>query len=344
MGHLINNGGSLIAPRTVTFSKENKGTRIWFSADDSAKDSKVTEIIKLTGDKTTEYDVYDKSVTLGKLSGMSNHQIMQLAKEQNKKSFTHIVKDWVVSDLPNTRYSYFDEYNGKKGVYTLRVGNGDNGGCNFNANGKVINKYTYRPSDYTDDDSDDLPFSSNSDPNSTIIMKAFQDALSSTKYQGPRTAKLYTELTTDSSGNHVTSQFLSIPCTYYDGASDVCQKNFFNMCKKDPSVVKNVISYEKASSSHNDGESDVDAEYKAFNKYIKPMLASKSFQQQYTKDAFIPRDTWDKYNLNIATPFKIYKTRFIGYIWTYNKAHGVLVTKAQNDHQKAAFPKPPAHN
>ena len=344
VGHVRHNGSSVIVPKNITFSKENKGTRIWFTADSDTKNSKVSEIIKQTGDKATEYDIYDDSITLGKLSKLNNRQILKLANKQNKKCFTHIVKDWYTSDLPVIKYSCFDQYKGKDGVYTLNIWDGGNKGSTFDSAGNVIRNYSHSVNDNIDDSTLNLTLystdASENDNKTKIMLKAFQNALDSTTYQKQRTAKIYTKNKTDSSGNKVTSEFLSIPTTTYCDTS-VCQKNFLNICKNNPWIVKNLIAYNKSMDSEEEMlDHSPQNNNKKFNKYILPIFSSKSFQREVTKNVFSRRKTWDHYNLNDSISFDIYKSRFIGYDWTDGKYSGVLVTKAQNHKQQAAFPKP----
>ncbi|MCC4380387.1 zinc ribbon domain-containing protein [Limosilactobacillus reuteri] len=337
-GHIHNNGGSIVTPKNVSFSKANKGTRIWFSADGTAKDSKVTEVIRLRGDKATKYDVYDDSITLGKLSSMSNSRIMQLAKYQDKKSFSHIVKDWnLYNDIPNPSYTFYDLYNHEPNC-NIEVINSDNDGLYFDGNGKILDQI----SNETGVDDDELPLYSENNKNINVastLKSAFQRSLDSVDYKGPRTAEIYTKATTDSSGNETISQFLSIPSTYYDN-TDVCNNNFYNICKSNPTIVKKIISYEKETRPYITNITSLSEYDEAFSKFVKPIIDSRKFQNQYTKNAFKSQNGWDKFNLNYTTSFKIYNSRFIGYGWTYNKASGVLVTKAQNDQQKAVFAKP----
>ncbi len=345
---MVKNGGSLAAPKTVSFSKDNKGTRIWLSADGQAKDSKVTRVIKLNGDKATEYNIADANYTLGKFSDMTDSQILNFAKKQDKKEYYNLAKNVELPSLPG-----FDFMTGDHDDEHFEVDDGDNKVLWFNKEGQVTKEFHQKV--YGDPD---INFSYSgirnydylrdkwADKNEKIIRAALKRTLSSQSYKGQRTAEIYTETHTDSSGNNVVSQFLSVPTSsWYDDT--VWQKNFFDICKKDPSLVKRFYDYDKVVANINNQymghlqESETKLRDKklqeAHDKFIEPIISSKKFQDQLNKGFFTIGDSWDKYNLNSTTSFDVFKARYIGYTWTYDNASGVLVTKAQNDKQQAVF-------
>ncbi|WP_278844657.1 hypothetical protein [Limosilactobacillus vaginalis] len=58
---------------------KNKGTHVWFFTDDGkAKDSTIDYIMVTKNGKLTVYQIFSDNITWGKVSKMSNAQVIKL--------------------------------------------------------------------------------------------------------------------------------------------------------------------------------------------------------------------------------------------------------------------------
>lgn len=93
------NGGSITVPKTVSFAQELKkkqGTRVWFYTDygeGKGKNATVDYIYVISNGKMTQYQLFDDNITLGKLSKMSNSELISLGKKQDRKYFDESINE-----------------------------------------------------------------------------------------------------------------------------------------------------------------------------------------------------------------------------------------------------------
>ncbi|WP_270457689.1 hypothetical protein [Lactobacillus gasseri] len=85
------NGGSINPPKKISFVKQAKGSgnHIWLRTAGMRKDAIVYDVVYLSNGKLTSYTLFNKDykITLGKVSKMSDAQILSLAKKEDRKFF-----------------------------------------------------------------------------------------------------------------------------------------------------------------------------------------------------------------------------------------------------------------
>lgn len=101
------NGGSIAVPKHVSFVQQAKdsGTHVWYMSTGQAKDSNVYYIIILKNGKARTYCTYDDDTTLGKISKMSDSQVIRFARAQDKKYFDVSAKEASIA-MNNQHYGF----------------------------------------------------------------------------------------------------------------------------------------------------------------------------------------------------------------------------------------------
>ena len=83
-GHIKKNGG-LTTPKEISkeisFGKTG-GERIWYGTENGkGKDALIDYVYVTKGEKTIQYQIFDNDITLGKVSKMSNSDVISMAKK-----------------------------------------------------------------------------------------------------------------------------------------------------------------------------------------------------------------------------------------------------------------------
>lgn len=363
-GRVKRNGGSVTVPKHVSFVQQAKGsgTHVWFMTTGKAKTSNVYYIVVLKNGKSRTYRVYDDNTTLGKISKMSNGEVIRYAKQQDKKYFEVSDKE---AALANDR-DVHDGFNADfKPAITLPsfvtlskdnklIGTGIDSGyrdddnnilyVTFNPAGKMTSsaKGLRLPSDVTTDNIE-LPTSTDMNgENKEIINRVYDgliDHIHQGRYHAPQSVAVKAKTRTDDSGNDIVEQKVTIQYTN-NVDSDQIADNFLAMAEKNPSIMKQLYNGRKkideAGKNDNSTAGQMEDANSAFENDVNKLF-TKKFCSSLTKDVF--GNYQEKYTLNLEEPadFDIYDARFIGYY--RGSGNGYLVTKAQNDKQTAVFAK-----
>lgn len=368
IGHHIYKNGGLTAPKTVNLM--SKGTRVWLGTEGGLqKDATVDYIDVAKNGKFIQYQVFDDDITLGKASKMSNSQLISLGKKQDKKYFDKSAdevralrdhKDQIGlqddlmgdDDLKNelnngamlviegtatqksqdsTKETYsfnklipVDQYNSESkriGAIKLKQHQSEVGKPS-----PVIDKKTeWDMVDSAVFDEDEL---NNNVPQRRETFdyirnnrfNALLDNMKSVKYLAPKWQNLTFKSTTDDSGNKIISQKMNYKTIDEFNEDDVMNDNVFDLSNSQKQKIfkAKAASYEKGS---------------------YPELRSafdKSYYKVVTKNVFKPHTFDDDMDLSSTVHQKIYDSTYIGY-GTGNDMY--LLTKAQNDNQRAVFNK-----
>lgn len=363
-GRVKRNGGSVTVPKHVSFVQQAKGsgTHVWFMTTGKAKTSNVYYIVVLKNGKSRTYRVYDDNTTLGKISKMSNGEVIRYAKQQDKKYFEASAKE---AALANDR-DVHDGFNADfKPAITLPsfvtlskdnklIGTGIDSGyrdddnnilyVTFNPAGKMTSsaKGLRLPSDVTTDNIE-LPTSTDTNgENKEIINRVYDgliDHIHQGRYHAPQSVAVKAKTRTDDSGNDIVEQKVTIQYTN-NVDSDQIADNFLAMAEKNSSIMKQLYNGRKkideAGKDDNSTAGQMEDANSAFENDVNKLF-TKKFCSSLTKDVF--GNYQEKYTLNLEEPadFDIYDARFIGYY--RGSGNGYLVTKAQNDKQTAVFAK-----
>ncbi len=355
---------SAAVSKKISIVKQAKasGVYVWETADGYSKDSIVDKIIVFRNGVGSTYRMNDNNITLGKLSSMNDNQIIDLAKNQDKKSLEYVPKniknalngkdgigqyDWssiVTKTIPYIAYVY-------KGDSTETPTDAELSTMKF-LNNKGFKKYDSieqrNESEnsevrYSVSDREMSAFYYNRDTQNKQFVEywnAIKKHAENTKYKEPTKFKLKKTSNTDETGNHITDQKITIDVNKNIDSDFLDSQNakFYKMVKNDPILNKKLMDRNKQliklSFAGTDYESDLRREE------AKKENVGKLFSDKFVKDltdGVIVHDYSEyEYHIVQTTAFDIYKARYIG----YERSNGeYLVTKAQNKTQKAVFSK-----
>lgn len=369
VGHIRNNGGSLVAPRNITFSKMN-GTRVWLSTEGGKGKGAIVDYIDVTKNgKFIQYQVFDDNITLGKVSKMSNSQLIKLGKEQDKKYFDESINEvkalrdgkkqiGLQDDLMQNKDLKSDIELGGNLYYSYEIKNSTNSIKNL----KFISQKKYYAQEFTAQnlhpasyDAEYNQYAPQMDSTSinplyvTMLGQSFKQYstinnanynalikhMKNTKYLAPQWQKVIIKNKTDDSGNEITSQKVSYNSIDEFNDSGTMDKNFNHLSPTQKQKVANLLT------KILEFNADDDHDHPASESRELAKLANNVFDTSYynviTEDVFKPNKFKADMTLSDPTSQTIYNSRYIGYqIGDDN----YLLTKAQNNKQNAVFPKP----
>lgn len=378
------NSFNLKSSTNVSFESQLKdgGKHIWLQVDNIngqgsgiAKNSIVRTVFSIENNKLRAYQIFDKNITLGELSKMSDSEVLNLAKKQDEKYATtgaieeikHIQADkkgyagsdkkgyvGLEEDFEN------DEILGDIRIYykTKRVGERDevvsfskdeikrtNVEPNFNTGS--TNLHMLKPRTY-----DSKIYKSNYDTTSfgNAVIKEIQN----TKYQSPELQKIKINSITDASGNKVTQQAFSYTAIdMFNG--DKAKDNLYNYMKKNEKdflklltlAISSEYSYKDINWEDNgfiDSPDNTEERREKYTQSVKKAQAEgEKLYNKLIKGKFsifakgtYGYNEWQK-KVTLIDPMsqEIYKEKYIGYLM-YNSG-SYLVTRAQNSEQKAVL-------
>lgn len=364
IGHHVSKTGGLFAPKTV--SLKSSGERVWLVTDDGLKKDGIIDYIDVVKNgKFIEYQVFDDNITLGKVSKMSNSELISLGKKQDRKYFDESANEVrALRDgkpqigLQNDLTSNKDLKNDlNDGAWLVATGHGGENAPTYTKmisldqyddaahrvgqsqlksgialhNGPVVVKLT--EGDILDrvnpGDSESAAYN-----RKMASIKKMRDEvrdaryntlienMKGVKYLAPKWQTLQFKNTTDDSGNKITSQRVKYKSIDEFNDADVMDQNVNNLSDSQKSKVL------KAITSVVGRNGDVDAIRSAFD---------KSYYKVVTKDIFKPNTFSDYIDLYNPIHQKIYDSTYIGYETDVDGVY--MVTKAQNDSQRAIFAK-----
>jgi len=358
---------------------KGSGTHVWVQtwseSGEITKDDIVSKIFVMKNGKTQTFQIFDGNVTLGKLSSMSDADTIKLAENQDKKYSTtgaiQEIKNYQKdkksvgqeSDLNDEAKAVAD---GEIPIFYVRYDNSINiakSDPNVPRLEKIKNVYPsfddaqdhedtqeyQTASHFTLNDLAQRPtknsgFKTTDSKFGKAIIKHIEDS----QYQSPNPNKISVKNYTDNSGNKIVNQkimYTSIDLFNTTYATD----NVYKIAKENKVDILKLISYRL----HNDYGLRLDKignqEYDDFTKYrsnVKQMdsegyaIYQKLFSNysEITKGVYGFHDWHNDFTIGDPTSQKIYKSRYIGYTIT-SDGGGHILTKAQNDKQKAVLAK-----
>lgn len=349
IGHHVAKNGGLTAPKTV--SLKTPGERVWLRVGGGLqKDSSVQYVDVLKNGKFIQYAMFDKDITLGKTSKMSNSELIRLAKKQDRKYFEESAAEVRALRDGGSQLGYNDDLMGdddlkadfNQGAYLYMRGTGsDTDDLHYNQlitydqykqekNSPEVNKATVKGlinSGYPQDNSE---FNQITQLDKEIRNKRFSWILKNmkdVKYLAPKWQSLSYKNTTDDSGNDITTQTIRYNTIINFSESGTINNNISKLSDDQKQKILKVAN--DAQGSHRDFNT---------NKFISDVRAA--FDDDYfrvvTKGLVKPRTFSQTRTLEKTVHQRIYDSNYIGY-----KAGDeiYMVTKAQNDNQRAVFTK-----
>ncbi len=355
-GHIHNNGGSIVAPKNVSFTKMN-GTRVWLSTEKGKGKSAIVDYIDITKNgKFIQYQIFDNNITLGKVSKMSNSQLIKLGKEQDKKYFDESINEVRALRDGKGQIGLQNDLMGDKGLKNdLNEGaaiyyTGDDDG----RIGQIISPSQYNENNFKFYSESDLidqyydgaqliysPDNSNyclaDDINSKLKERRYNALINNMKgvnYLAPKWQKIKVQNTTDDSGNEVVSQKITYNSIDEFNDADTIDKNVMKLSQNQRQQIKSLYNDNKDATTI-----DGSLPRKEYSSALKKAenVFDESYYKTITKDIFKPQTFKDDMTLSNPTSQTIYNQKYVGYqIGDDN----YLLTKAQNNKQKAVFAKP----
>lgn len=348
VGHVKKTGG-ITAPKEVAFGKTS-GERIWYGTENGkGKDALIDYVYVTKGKKMIQYQIFDDDITLGKVSKMSNSEVIKLAKKQDRKYFDKSIDEVkalrdgkgqiglqddmmgdndLKGDLKQGPYFYFlmsddgtsqDQW---KNVRWITKNQYDNN----SSRDMMRNKYTESqiPSKLIQSESqegynqvDDLV-----DSMRTRRLNALINNMKSVKYLAPKWQEIKIKNNTDDTGNKIISQKINYKTIDEFNDSGTIDENAQKLSDDKKQQIVDIVA-----GSQRNTEGQIKACEKAFD---------SSYYHQITKGIFHPHTFDDDMTLNNTTSQTIYDSKFIGYQYGDDN---YLLTKAQNNNQKAVFGK-----
>lgn len=350
VGHVKKTGG-ITAPKEIAFGKTS-GERIWFNtAGGKGKDAIVDYIYVTKGKKMIQYQIFDDDITLGKVSKMSNGEVIKLAKKQDKKYFDESINEVKAlrdgKDQIGLQDDMMDNNDLKadlnKGAFLYFVADGKKGDKRI-SNVRLVDKNTY---DSTNGDqykakftlSELITYGAPASANESEAVDGLQryarterlnaliDNMKKVQYLAPKWQTVNIKSTTDDSGNNIVSQKINYKSIDEFNDSGTIDKNVNNLSQ---SSKKKIAKFWEQNYNNQKSESSsefVDGFKNAFD---------SSYYHQITKGIFKPQSIDADMSFYAMSSQQIYDSKFIGY---YENGNAYLLTKAQNNNQKAVFGK-----
>lgn len=153
-------------------------------------------------------------------------------------------------------------------------------------------------------------------------------------YLAPKWQKIKVQNTTDDSGNEVVSQKITYNSIDEFNDADTIDKNVMKLSQNQRQQIKSLYNDNKDATTI-----DGSLPRKEYSSALKKAenVFDESYYKTITKDIFKPQTFKDDMTLSNPTSQTIYNQKYVGYqIGDDN----YLLTKAQNNKQKAVFAKP----
>lgn len=346
-GRVKKNGG-LTAPKEIAFGKTS-GERVWFTTEGGkGKDATVDAIDVTKGNKMIEYQIFDDDITLGKVSKMSNSDVIKLAKKQDRKYFDESIDEVKALRDGKSQIGLQDDMmddkdlkaNLKYGPYFYFLMSDDGTSQNQWKNVRWITKSQYynntrdmMRNKYTEsqipqnliqsesqdgyDQVDDLV-----DTMRTRRLNALIDNMKSVKYLAPKWQTIRIKNYTDDTGNKVQAQKIKYKVIDEFNDSGTIDENAQKLSDGKKQQISDIVGGQQRNT-----EGQIKACEKAFD---------SSYYHQITKNIFKPHTVTSDFTIFEPTSQTIYDSRFIGYALGND---WYQLTKAQNDSQKAVLSK-----
>lgn len=374
---------NLKSSTNVSFESQLKdgGKHIWLQVNNIngqgsgiAKNSIVRTVFSIENNKLRAYQIFDKNITLGELSKMSDSEVLNLAKKQDEKYATtgaieeikhrqsgkdgyvglenDFNDDVILGNVPiyyetkrienREPVSLEQEYEAVRISKDKIENNRDN---DFGAHRKYLTNL--KPKIY---DSKTYKYTNDTTSFGNAVIKEIQN----TKYQSPKLQEIKINSITDDSGNKVTQQDFSYTAIdMFNG--DKAKVNLYNYMKKNEKEflrlltlsISSEYSYKDINWWDNgfiDSSDNTEERREKYTQSVKQAQAEgEKLYNKLIKGKFsifakgtYGYNEWQK-KVTLVAPMsqEIYKEKYIGYEM-YNSG-SFLVTRAQNSEQKAVL-------
>ncbi|WP_457801825.1 hypothetical protein [Limosilactobacillus reuteri] len=348
VGYVKKNGG-ITAPKEISFGKTS-GERVWYGTENGkGKDALIDYVYVTKGKKMIQYQIFDDDITLGKVSKMSNDDVIKLAKKQDRKYFNESIDEVKALRDNESQIGLQDDMMDdndlkadlNKGAFLYFVADGKKGDKQI-SNVRLVDKNTY---DSTNGDqykakftlSELITYGAPASANESEAVDGLQhytrtqrlnaliDNMKAVKYLAPKRQTVTVKNTTDDSGNNVVSQKVSYKSIDEFADSGTIDKNVNSLSQSSKKKIEKFWEQNYNNQKSESSSEFVDRFKSAFD---------SSYYHQITKGVFKPHIFDDYMTLSSITSQTIYDSKFIGYSEDDNC---YLLTKAQNDNQKAVF-------
>lgn len=351
VGHIKKNGG-LTTPKEISFGKTG-GERIWYETENGkGKDALIDYVYVTKGEKMIQYQIFDNDITLGKVSKMSNSDVISMAKKQDRKYFDESINEVKALRDDKDQIGLQDDLMGdddlkadlNKGAFLYFIANGKIGDPTI-SDVKLISEDEY---DSTNTDQYKAKFSLNqlitygapasanqSNATDQLIqssrekrLNALIDNMKNVKYLAPKWQMMKIKNTTDDTGNNVVSQKVNYKLIDEFADSGKIDENVTALPQASKEKIEKFWEQNYSNGKNQSSSKFVESFNSAFD---------SSYYQHVTKGIFHPHTFDDDMTLSNTTSQTIYDSKFIGYQLDGDNFY--LLTKAQNDSQKAVFSK-----
>lgn len=356
LGIRLHRNGSLTTPKTQSFPEQltkSQGEHIWFYTDNGkAKDSIIDYIDVTKNGKLTEYQIFDDNITLGKLSKMSNRQIIALAKKQDRKYFDDAPDEIKNAQKEVTYNGLMNDLAGKENKdFRTEIKYGVTNQKNFSTESAVIKDFLevarLEKNDDTVYPTDDVI----NELRQRRIDAAIKNAKNA-KYLAPKPQRVSIKTTTDDTGNKPVVQTIkyktidmfnedSYDKTYLEAAqSDEKVKAFYNKYNDFLRQLNKQVDDDTWSEKTKNYQLEVEKKFvPSFNAAKSEVLNTftPAYFEKATKGLVKPYTFETSVELTNPVSQQIYNKRFIGY--QIGEGNSYLLTMAQNKDQKAVLNK-----
>ncbi|WOY89977.1 zinc-ribbon domain-containing protein [Ligilactobacillus murinus] len=371
---------NLKSSTNVSFESQLKdgGKHIWLQVNNIngqgsgiAKNSIVRTVFSIENNKLRAYQIFDKNITLGELSKMSDSEVLNLAKKQDEKYAT----TGAIEEIKH-RQSGKDGYVGLENDFNSDVILGyvpiyyvdkNVQGDNDIIKKEVVKILKNKDKNHVYDSSGSISltdlkpetynykinkFTFDKTPFGNAVIKEIQN----TKYQSPKLQKIQINSITDNSGNKVTQQDFSYTAIDMFNA-DQAQVNLYNYIKKHEQDFLRLLTLAKSLGysekdieqlyaeldANSKDEEDIEKDKKYVQSVKQAQAEGEKLYNKLIKGKFsifakgtYGYNEWQK-KVTLVAPMsqEIYKEKYIGYEM-YNSG-SFLVTRAQNSEQKAVL-------
>lgn len=357
-GHVKKNGG-IVTPKEVSFGKTS-GERIWYGTENGkGKDALIDYVYVTKGKKMIQYQIFDNDITLGKVSKMGNDEVINLAKKQDRKYFDKSIDE--VKSLRDKKgqiglqNDMWGDKQVKNDVATgptfFLVGDKSSNGDQW-SNTKLVTREQFHNyySDYHTHHAG-LGTLGEGSINESLVEDHYDEYkkineettnkrynylinyMKTVKYLAPKwqTVK-YSDTKTDDTGNNVTEQTVSYKSIDEFGDYDSINNSIFTLPKSKQQQIASILTkYHNYTNPTDQKDVNVNELKNDFNGTF-----DDSYYKAFAKSVFHPHTFDDGMTLHDPTSQTIYDSEFIGYQYGDDN---YLLTKAQNDHQKAVLSK-----
>lgn len=365
-GRVKKNGG-LTAPKEIAFGKTS-GERVWFGTDGGKDKDAIVDYVYVTkGKKMIQYQIFDNDITLGKVSKMDNSEVIKMAKKQDRKYFDKSVDEVKALRDGERQIGLQNDMWGDKQVKKV-VANGpilfvvgDKSDSDQWSNTKLVTRKEFLK--YREGGTHtnlQLATASELNPADSIMVtseneKAYKDVRNEmnnkrykyiiehgehVKYLAPKwqTVK-YSDTKTDDSGNNVVEQTIDYKSIDEFGEYDDINNSIFSLPKSKQQQIASIITkYNNINEAYGRGHDPKPGDEVNISELKRDLnnTFDSSYYKAVAKSVIHPHIIDDWTTVHTAPGQQIYDSKFIGY---QSDDGTYLLTKAQNDNQKAVLTK-----